>query len=312
MGTTQDQPQYTIVQDFPDCASCTPVTPNSYEVQSCDTQAVKFISRSPFTLSPGNIVSLQSTPGCWEVVGDDTATPTDTATQLHKSCALCANQGGFVYYSFFCDGSTSPVYFTSTVQLTQGTIVKVLDGTHAGKCVSIISQNQSGFSQGNIDTSLAYDDCTSCQGLPQPQQCYEVVVSGSGAEITYVQNNQSYGPTSYLPGTYNICLSSYTLVSGTATFTSMGTLCISNFDCRPIRVRPSCHRLSGGSTGSQFEYMDSTGNFQNVFVNPNVIDFVCAGIGTVQRMSGNGSYQDLQSLCLQDDDCGIGIDFPIP
>ena len=312
MGPTQDQPQYTIIQDFADCASCSPVTPNSYEVQSCTTGAYMFISRSPYTLSPGNIVSLQNTAGCWEVVGDDVATPTDTATQLHKSCTLCANQGNFIYYAFFCDGSTSPLYFTSTIQLTQGTIVKVLDGTHAGKCVSIISQNQQGFSQGNIDTSLAYVDCESCQGLPQPQQCYEVVVSGSGAEITYVQNNQSYGPTSYVPGTYNICLSSYTLVSGTATFTSKGTLCISNFDCRPIRVKPSCHRLSGGSTGSQFEYMDSSGTFRNVFVNPNVIDFVCAGIGTVTRTSGNGSYQDLQSLCLQDDDCGITIDFPIP
>ena len=312
MGTTQDQPQFTIVQDFPDCASCAPVTPNSYEVQSCTTQAVMFISRSPFTLSPGNIVSLQNTPGCWQVVGDDVATPTDTATQIHKNCTLCANQGGFVYYAFFCDGSTSPLYFTSTISLSQGTIVEVLDGGYAGKCVTIINQNQLGFSQGNLDTSLAYDDCSSCQGLPQPQQCYEVVVTGSGAEITYVQNGQSYGPTSYLPGTYNLCLSSYTLVSGTATFTSQGTLCISNFDCRPIRVKPSCHRLSGGSTGSSFEYMDSAGNIQMIYVNPNVIDFICAGIGTVSRVSGNGSYQDLQSLCLEDSDCGITIDGPIP
>ena len=310
MGPTQDQPQYTIVQDFPDCASCTPVTPTSYELVNCDTQDVMYISRSPYTLSPGNIVNLQTGPGCWEVVGDATATPTDSAAQIHKSCFACATSSGFVYYAFFCDGSTSPRYFRSSMPLNQGTIVKVLDGNYAGKCITIISQNQSGFTEGSIDVTLAYDDCTSCQGLPQPQQCYEVVVSGSGAEITYVQNNQSFGPTSYVPGTYSICLSSYTLVSGTATFTSMGTLCISNFDCRPIRFKPSCHRLNGGATGSEFEYTDSAGNYQTVFVSPNVTTWVCANIGSVTRISGFGTYQDLQSLCLQDDDCGISIDIP--
>ena len=314
MGTTQDQPQYTIVQDFPDCASCSPVTPNSYEVQSCDTQAVVFISRSPFTLSPGNIVSLQNTPGCWEVVGDDVATPTDTATQIHKSCALCANQGNFIYYAFFCDGSTSPRYFTSTIQLTQGTIVKVLDGTFAGKCVSIISQNQSGFSEGNIDTSLAYDDCASCQGITV-DTCHRIVTGSTAVNISYEQGGSTYTGSLIANRIYNFCGQNFQEVSGSwDSITDRGTTCSNDFDCRELIYRTSCHTLSGGGiTGSQFDYQDSSGTFQTIYVNPFTIVTICAVINSVTRTSGNGSYNDNQSLCLTDDDCStIGPGDPIP
>ena len=312
MGSTQDQPQFTIVQDFPDCASCSPVTPNSYEVQSCTTGAYMFISRSPFTLSPGNIVSLQNTPGCWEVVGDDVATPTDTATQIHKSCTLCANSGNFIYYAYFCDGSTSPRYFTSTIQLTQGTIVEVLDGNYAGKCVSIISQNQSGFSEGNLDTSIAYDDCTSCQGITV-DSCHRIVTGATGVEISYQLGNSSYTGVLAANRIYNYCGRNFQEISGSwDSIQDRQITCTSPFDCREIVFRTSCHRLSGGSFGSTFEYQDSSGVFRTINIFPNVLTTICAVINSVTRTSGNGSYQDLQSLCIENDDCDDVVDGPQP
>ena len=314
MGSTQDQPQFTIVQDFPDCASCSPVTPNSYEVQSCTTGAYMFISRSPFTLSPGNIVSLQNTAGCWEVVGDDVATPTDTATQLHKSCALCANSGNFIYYAFFCDGSTSPRYFTSTIQLTQGTIVEVLDGTYAGKCISIISQNQSGFSQGNIDTSIAYEDCASCQGITL-DTCHRIVTGSTGVEISYEQGGSTYTGSLIANRIYNFCGQNFQEVSGSwDSIQDRGTTCSNDFDCRELVFRTSCHTLSGGTffAGSTFDYQDSSGQFQTINVNAFTVTTICAVINSVTRTSGNGSYNDLQSLCLTNGDCDGTIDEPIP
>ncbi len=313
MGPTQDQPQFTIVQDYADCAACSPVTPNSYEVQSCTTQAVKFISRQPYTLSPGNIVSLQSTPGCWEVVGDDTATPTDTAIQLHKSCTLCANQGNFVYYAFFCDGSTSPVYFTSTIQLNQGTVVEVLDGTYAGKCVTIISQNNLGFSQGNLDTSQLYDDCTTCQGITI-DSCHRIATGNAAVSISYEQGGSTYNALLMANRLYNFCGQNFQQLSGTwDSITDLQTTCTNNFDCQILIRRTSCHTLSGGSAGSTFDYQNSQGIFVTIYVNPNTVTTVCAVINSVTRTSGNGSYQDQQSLCIDNDDCStIGPGDPIP
>lgn len=307
VGTTQDQPQFTIVQDYPDCASCQPVTPNSYEVQSCTTSAYMFISRQPFTLQPGNIVTLQNTPGCWEVVGDDVATPTDTAIQLHKSCILCANQGGFVYYAFFCDGSTSPRYFTSTIALTQGTIVEVLDGTYAGKCVTIISQNQLGFTEGNLDTSVAYTDCESCQGLTI-DTCHTITTGLSGVEISYEQGGQTYQLSLSAQRVYNFCGQNFQEISGTwDSILDRGTVCNNNFDCNLFIRRTSCHRLNGGFSTSVFTYQDSSGALQSITVPAFTTTTICAVINSVTRISGNGSYQDLQSLCITNNDCDTDI-----
>ena len=314
MGTTQDQPQFTIVQDFPDCTSCAPVTPTSYEVQSCTTQDVMFISRTPFTLQPGNIVSLQNTAGCWEVVGDDTATPTDTAIQLHKTCNLCANQGGFVYYAFFCDGSTSPRYFTSTIQLTQGTIVQVADGTYAGKCVSIISQDNLGFSEGNLDVSVAYDDCTSCQGITL-DTCHTIGTGVSGVEISYQQGGSTYTTILAPNRLYNFCGQNFQEVSGSwDNISDQGTTCSNNFDCQILIRRTSCHELYGGTNfmGTSFTYDDSSGTQQLINVVPYTYTTICAVINSVQIVSGNGSYQDLRSLCLDNDDCSTDGDEPQP
>jgi hypothetical protein len=269
-----------------------------------------FISRTPFTLQPGNIVSLQNTAGCWEVVGDDTATPTDTAIQLHKTCNLCANQGGFVYYAFFCDGSTSPRYFTSSIQLTQGTIVQVADGTYAGKCVSIISQNNLGFSEGNLDVSVAYDDCTSCQGITL-DTCHTIGTGVSGVEISYQQGGQTYTTILAPNRLYYFCGQNFQELSGSwDNISDQGTACTNNLDCNVLIFRTSCHELYGGSfvMGTTFTYQDSSGTTQLINVVPYTYTTICAVINSVQIVSGNGSYQDQRSLCLDNDDCST--DFP--
>ena len=307
-GLSQDTALYTVAQDFADCASCSPVTPVSYEVEECTTQATVYISRNPYTLSPGNVVSLSNTPGCFEVIGDSTTAATETAIQLHKTCSTCANQGNYIYYAFFCDGSTSPLYFTSTIQLTQGTIVEVLDGTYAGKCVSIISQNQTGTSQGNLDTSVAYTDCETCQGITI-DTCHRIVTGATGVEISYERAGQTYTTSLLANRIYNFCGQNFQQISGTwDSITDRGTACTNDFDCREIMLRTSCHLLYGGTTGSQFEYQDSSGVFQNIFVVANTFTNICAVINSVTRTSGNGSFQDQNSLCLDNNDCGTEID----
>jgi len=181
--------------------------------------------------------------------------------QVYATCADCTiTPPGFVYYAFFCDGSFSPRYFASTVALQAGDVLEVLDGFYIGKCVEIISQNNSATSQGNLDISTIHDDCNSCQGIT-PQVFTTIVVTG-GAEISYVQNGSTF-QTALLGGTYNYCGTNFQVISGTATFNPSTRLCQGNFDCRIIRPKTSCHVLNGGSSfsGTQFEYQDSAGQF---------------------------------------------------
>ena len=50
-----------------------------------------------------------------------------------------------------------------------------------------------------------------------------------------------------------------------------------------ISLRTSCHTLSGGTNGSQFEYQDAGGTFQNIFVNAYAVTTVCAVINSVTQ-----------------------------
>jgi hypothetical protein len=305
MGTTQLAANYMVDADYATCADCVPSTPNSYEVQSCTTQDVKFISRTPYTLQPGMIVTLQSTAGCWEVVGDDTAQPTDTATQIYKSCELC-NGVGFSYLFVFCDGSGTGVYrFTSNVQLSLGDVVKVQDSSvqsYIGKCVEVVAEAISGTIYGDVDDSPQYDDCSSCQGIT-PQTCHTVNVTGSGAEISYVLNNQTY-TEALLVGTYQRCGSNFQLLSGTATFGTGALPCISPLDCS-IRFKTSCHTLYGANAGATFEYQDTNGTFQTLFVPPFQQVDKCVVINSVTVLSGSGQYVDNGTRCRDDFDCTI-------
>ena len=296
---TTQTPTYTIGTDYPDCASCSSVTPLSYEIETCGGGTTYYIDRS-IVLTPGQAVEFNG--ACFEVIGDSTNVASSSATQVFATCADCTiTPPGFVYYAFFCDGSFSPRYFASTVSLQAGDVLEVLDGFYIGKCVEIINQNNSATSQGNLDISTIHDDCNSCQGIVDPQSCNEVVVTGSGAEISYTQNSNSFTET-LNPGTYNRCGSNFNLISGSATFTDLNTRCISNGDCF-TRLRTSCHTLYGGSSGSSFDYQNAGGQFTNVTVNPFVNTVVCANINSVSLTAGNGSFVDNQSLCLSSGDC---------
>jgi hypothetical protein len=60
--------------------------------------------------------------------------------------------------------------------------------------------------------------------------------------------------------------------------------------------------------GTSFSYQDSSGTTQLINVVPYTYTTICAVINSVQIVSGNGSYQDQRSLCLDNDDCST--DFP--
>ena len=311
-NTTTQTPTYTIGTDYPDCATCSPVNPVSYEVETCNTGAATYYVDRNIALTPGQSIEITGVAGCFEVKGDSTNVATNTVSQVFATCADCTvTPPGFVYYAFFCDGSFSPRYFASTVSLQAGDVLEILDGFYIGKCVEIISQNNSATSQGNLDISTIHDDCNSCQGIVDPQSCNKVTVTGSGAEISYVQNSNSFTET-LSPGVYNRCGSNFTVISGSASFIDQNTRCLSNGDCF-TRLRPSCHTLYGGTSGSNFSYQDAAGQFQTVTVNAFVTTIICAQMNSVTRTSGNGSYVDNQSLCLQTIDCSqIGPGDPIP
>jgi len=308
MGTTTLPATYMVDAEYADCQSCTPQTPVSYEVEECTTGATVYVTRTQFTLQPGYTVSLVNTPGCYTVLGDSTTVATDDVQQLFKGCQICQGSTGYIYYAYFCDGSTSPLYFRSTIALTQGTIVKVLDGNYAGKCVSIISQNQIGFVSGNLDVSVAYDDCITCQGLTV-QTCHNIGTGANGATVSYIQNGNTFTSTLAANRRYQFCGSNFQVISGSATITDTGNLCSDNFSCFSV-LRTSCHQLYGGTfaQGTTFDYQDSSGTFQTVNVVPYTYSTICAVINSVTISSGNGSYQDLQSLCLQDSDCEYPIE----
>ena len=308
MGMTTVTPSYTLNQTFPDCATCgTPPTPTSYEVQTCNTGANTYYVNRNVTLTPGQAVEINGVAGCFEVVGDSTNAVTNTVSQVFADCATCTQTPpGFVYYAFFCDGSFSPRYFASTISLQAGDVLEIQDGFYIGKCVQIISQNNSATPQGNLDTSTVHDDCNSCQGI-SPQECTTVVVSGTGAEISYEQNGNT-NTVPLLPGTYSYCGSNFTVISGSATFTGTGRVCNSNFDCRIVRPKTSCHIFNGGNQlqGTTFEYQNSSGQIVQRNVNPFIIESVCAVINSITIISGNGSFQDQQSLCTNDNECFSG------
>ena len=313
VGTTNLNASYTISQSYATCADCTTIVPTSYEVETCGGGSTIYVNRSQ-SLFPGQAVELTSTPGCFEVIGDSTQTPTEGVQQIFKNCNDCtATPPNFIYYAYFCSGVTSPRYFTSTVTLQANDVVEVSSGQYSGECVVIISQNQAGFSEGNLDTTTIYDDCSSCQGITL-DTCHRIVTGASSVSISYERGGTTYTALLSANQIYNFCGQNFVETSGSwDSIQDILTICQTNFDCMEISLRTSCHTLSGGTAGSQFEYQDGGGTFQNIFVNAYAVTTVCAVINSVTRTSGNGSYQDNQSLCTDDNDCdSVGPGDPIP
>ncbi len=310
MGMTTVTPSYTLNQTFADCAACgTPPTPTSYEVQTCGTQALTYYVSRNITLTPGQSVELLTVPGCYEVIGDSTNAITHQVSQVFATCADCAaTPSGFVYLASSCAGTFRSRYFTSTIALAGGTIVKVATGPYAGECVTILSQNNTAPATDSLDVLQAYTDCASCQGLTL-QVCTTVDITSASASFTYYQNQTGYAPT-LSQGVYNICGSNFTLVSGNATFTPGRTICQNNFDCRSVQLQPSCHILNGGSTGTQFVYADSGGITRSITVAANTSSSICALINSVSKVnsSDTGTFSNQNSLCLSNGDCLSGGD----
>ena len=310
---SQNTANYTIDNTYASCAACSPTAANSYEVQNCTNQNTLFIGRQ-VSLTPGQVVELNdpNNPGCWEVVGDDPALPTDTVSQVFTDCNACtATPPGFIYYAFFCSGVTSPRYFASTVARQSGDIVEVTSGTYNGECVEIINAGSTQLSSGDLGT-VVFNDCDACQGLT-PQTCKKIDTGLNGAEIQYSRQGQTYTESLNANLTYYRCTSTISVISGSATITDLNTLCIGDFDCIPRPLRTSCHNLYGGSIATTFEYQNSNGNFTLLQVAAGQIVTVCAVINSVTVISGNGSFMDLQSLCQSDIDCdSVGPGGPIP
>ena len=299
-------PNYTINNDYPDCESCNPETSTTYEVQSCTGPEIYFVDRS-IALVPGQVVELADYPGCFEVVGDDVGVPQTTVTQIYDNCETCENQGGvgYSYLFVFCDGSGTGVYrFTSNLPLRIGEVVIVQDSTvpsYIGKCVEVVAETTSGTIWGDVDDSPNYDSCNACQGITA-DTCHEVVVTGSGAEISYTQGGQVYN-LGFQVGTWYICATNPTVIGGTATITNLNTPCISNNDCLP-QQRATCHTLYADPVqGATFEFRDSSGQLQSFSLAPSAVVDVCAQQNSVQVIAGIGSYQDNGTFCINDGDC---------
>ena len=194
LGETEFQTQYTVNQDYADCASCNPGNPsNSWEVQICDGTTTTYIDYD-VALNPGDVVTIDdpSLPGCWTVLNTDSTTSSVLHDQVYEDCTAC-NQG-LVYYAYACDGSFMPTYFTSVTQKNVGSVYEVTSGIHIGKCVEVIKGSNL---DGQYDTLGAqeYVDCDDCQGTTPPPQdtCHTINNAGStNANGTYTFNQASY------------------------------------------------------------------------------------------------------------------------
>ena len=315
-NTTTQTPQYTIGQTYATCQDCNPITPVSYQVQTCGTGANTYYVPRTIALSPGQAVELQTVAGCFEVVGDSTNAVTHQVTQVFATCADCTSTPpGFIYLASFCSGLFRSRYFASTIALSQGSIMEIADGTFAGECVEIQSQNNLGVSSGNIDVTQAYINCAACQGTT-PQVCHNVGIGSSGATLSWTRGSQSFGPIQYSANTLtHICANSGSITQatpGSATITPTTNSCTTNLDCTPVFRKTSCHTLNGGTSGSSFNYQDSGGVTRSVTVATSSRDEICAVINTVVRTSGNGSFSNNNSLCLSNGDCDSIIGPPSP
>ena len=227
VGTTNLNASYTISQSYATCADCTTIVPNSYEVETCGGGSTIYVNRSQ-SLFPGQAVELTSTPGCFEVIGDSTQTPTEGVQQIFKNCNDCtATPPNFIYYAYFCSGVTSPRYFTSTVTLQANDVVEVSSGQYSGECVVIISQNQAGFSEGNLDTTTIYDDCSSCQGITL-DTCHRIVTGASSVSISYERGGTTYTALLSANQIYNFCGQNFVETSGSMGFYTRHTNNMSN------------------------------------------------------------------------------------
>ena len=265
-GITQDQPSYFIDQIYADCATCTPTQPDSYQLESCDTQGqFNYVDRQ-VVLQPNQVVDFVSVAGCWIVRGDYVNPPyINQIDNVYATCADCATN--FTYYAYACDTiSFPPRQFDSPVSLNIGGVYKILDGPDAGICVEILQLQDPTGSNDTIDATTEYTDCDDCQGItpPQPQKCTTITNSSFVNETySYVFNGSTFSNQPIGSGQQvTICaeLNSVTTSSPNVTFNYGSQTCTSAescnlFLCQEYRIE----NLSAFPEGN-YKYTDCNGN----------------------------------------------------
>ncbi len=301
-GITQDQPSYFIDQIYADCASCTPTQPDSYQLESCDTQGqFSYVDRS-VVLQPNQVVDFTTTAGCWIVRGDYVNPPfINQVDNVYATCADCATS--FTYYAYACDTiSFPPRQFDSPTALNIGGVYKILDGPDAGICVEILQLQDSTGSNDTIDATTEYTDCDDCQGItpPQPQVCTTITNSSFVNETySYTFNGSSFSNQPIGSGQQvTICAetNSVTTSSTNVTVNYGSRLCTSAescnlFICQEYRIE----NLSAFPEGN-YKYTDCNGNLvTNVLAIGNSV-VVCAI--KPPKTTGGMDVEATGSLCI--------------
>ncbi len=186
-GTTTNQPSYTIDNIYADCPSCTATVPDSYLLESCDTQGSFQYADRNVVLTPNQVVELVGQPGCWVVRGDNTNAPfINQVATVYATCADCATN--FTYYAYACDTqSFPPRQFDSLTALNIGGVYKISTGPNTGICVEILQQQVSSGSNDLLNPT-EYTDCDDCQGITPPAQSFCTTINNTG----FVSQTYSY------------------------------------------------------------------------------------------------------------------------
>ena len=186
-GTTQNNASYFIDNIYADCQSCTATVPDSYLLESCDTQGSFQYADRNVVLTPNQVVDLIGQPGCCVVRGDNTNAPfINQVDNVYKTCADCATS--FTYYAYACDTqSFPPRQFDSLTQLNIGGVYKISSGPDTGICVEILQLQDPTGSNDSLNPT-EYTDCDDCQGITPPPQPFCTTINNTG----FVSQTYSY------------------------------------------------------------------------------------------------------------------------
>ena len=213
-----------------------PAQPDGYKLESCTSPGTYSYADRNITLTVGDIVDFTTSAGCWEVIGDQISPPfVNVVDNIYATCADC--NVGYAYDVFACDATVANT-FNSTTPLVIGGVYKILDGTHAGTCVTIISIDVPDANNDNIDPT-SYTDCDDCQGIAPPpaQKCHDVTNTATSTTHTF---DYTLGTTTYTnqpvgPGqTFVLCANVGSIVTSSPDLqVAVGKLtCTSTLNCR--------------------------------------------------------------------------------
>ena len=164
MGISYLAPVDTILQVYIDCEACVgEVEPSDYLLQSCLPPFVEIVATSTAGLAPGQSVTLDGTPGCWEVVGFGEAAPTDTVDEVFGECDECLNATPttYSYEITSCDELALSITSWNT-PLAIGTAVRIngLPGCWYISRDSVLAPF--------VTITQIFPNCETCNGIIRP------------------------------------------------------------------------------------------------------------------------------------------------